>query len=54
VTGLDAKEAEGQALGTIYEPALDRPSIESMQDLLLEYELIPDKVPMDELVIEGA
>ncbi len=54
VTGLDAEEAEGQALGTIYEPLLDRPSIEQMQDLLLEYELIPEKVPMDELVLDGA
>ena len=54
VTGLDAEEAEGQALGTIYDPVLDRPSIEQMQELLLEYELIPQKVPMDELVLEGA
>ena len=54
VTGLDAEEAKGQALGTIYDPALDRPSIEKMQELLLEYELIPEAVPMDQLVLEGA
>jgi NitT/TauT family transport system substrate-binding protein len=54
VTGLDQEEAEGSALGTIYNPVLDRLSIEKMQDLLLEYELIPKKVPVDELVLEGA
>lgn len=54
VTGLDPAEAEGSALGTIYDPKLNRESIEKMQDLLLEYDLIPKRVPMDELVVEGA
>jgi NitT/TauT family transport system substrate-binding protein len=54
VTGLSAEEAQGQALGTIYDPVLDRPSIDKMQDLLLDYKLIPKKVPLDELVLEGA
>lgn len=54
VTGLSEKEAEGQSLGTIYAPTLDRPSIEKMQDLLLEYKLVPKRVPMSELVLEGA
>ena len=54
VTGLSADEAKGQGLGTLYDPALDRASIEEMQDLLVSYELIPKKVPMDELVVPGA
>jgi len=54
VTGLSAEEAEGQALGTIYAPTLDRPSIEKMQELLQGYKLIPKAVPIDDVVLEGA
>jgi NitT/TauT family transport system substrate-binding protein len=54
VTGVAEQEAEGQALGVIYEPKLDRPSVDEMQDLLLEYELIEKKLPLDDLVHSGA
>ena len=54
VTGLSEEEAEGQALGTIYDPELDRPSIEKMQDLLVEYDAIPKKMPIEDVVLDGA
>jgi NitT/TauT family transport system substrate-binding protein len=54
VTGLSADEAKGQVLGTIFAPKLDVPSIEKMQDLLLEYKLIPKKVETADLVLDGA
>jgi NitT/TauT family transport system substrate-binding protein len=54
VTGVSEQEAEGQALGVIYEPKLDRPSVDKMQDLLLEYKQIEKRLPLDQIVHQGA
>lgn len=54
VTGLSPEEAARSALGTIYEPKLDRPSVETMQELMVQYSVIEQPVPIDELVLAGA
>jgi len=54
VTGVPVAEAKGQALGVVYEPKLDTASVSKMQDLLVQYKQITEKLAMGDVVHSGA